>query len=366
MKASLLAVGTELTSGQIVNGNAAWISQRLSQLGIPVEIHITVPDQREAILEALQLMEKKTDFIFVTGGLGPTSDDFTRELIAKWTQKPLEFHETSWKKIETRLTERGLPVGEFQKQQCYFPQGSQVLENSPGTANAFFIEKASLKIWVLPGPPSEIEAIWNDHIAAQLAVFTQNIDPYMTESWDNLGLGEALAPTLVEPLVAGTGVEIGYRVHLPYLEIKISFYKSEQNKLQPLIKKIDEVLQNYVVSRNGEDILQKLQPLIPTTEPLWICDPVTQGALLSRIQHVRKQNWTYTTDPDQQAPEKSWQIHCSPLNDHEFEISLTSKKHSPFRKVIRSPYKPLPQLSERQRKYFAEMILVSCYQYWKS
>ena len=90
MKASLLAVGTELTTGQIVNKNGSVIAQRLGNFGIDVIHHLVVPDDRAEILKALDFCQS-SDLIFVTGGLGPTSDDFTRELISKWVKQELIF-----------------------------------------------------------------------------------------------------------------------------------------------------------------------------------------------------------------------------------------------------------------------------------
>ena len=120
MKTSILAVGTELTTGQIVNRNAAWISNQLKNIGLLTAVHITVADDRKSITEALQFCAEHSELIFVTGGLGPTSDDFTRELITEWTNLPLEFDEESWKKVKERLSTRGFPVQNFQKKQCYF------------------------------------------------------------------------------------------------------------------------------------------------------------------------------------------------------------------------------------------------------
>lgn len=367
MKASVLAVGSELTSGQIINGNAAWISRRLADMGLQTEIHLTVPDERALILEALSMVEKKSDFIFVCGGLGPTSDDFTRELITDWAQQPLVFHQPSWEKIQQRLTARGLPIGEFQKQQCYFPQSSQVLENSAGTANAFYLKKHSKHLWALPGPPNEIAAIWTDHIHSQMQNLTKDLNRFVTVSWDALDLGEAIAPSLVEPAALGSGAEIGYRVHLPYLEIKFSYYQSDQAKMQPYIEKIETALKPFTVSRNGEDIIDRLKALLSTDRHLFIRDQVTEGLLLNRIQSIRYSNSTFTTDQNLNAPPSSWQILCRSLGEFEMEIELLAAEKNPFKKVIRSPFNQnqSSQMSGRRRKYFAEMILITAVQHWE-
>jgi molybdenum cofactor synthesis domain-containing protein len=154
MKASILAIGTELTTGQIVNQNAANLSTKLKALGVIVTTHLTVPDDRQIILKSLKFLETASDteensnhdIIFVTGGLGPTSDDFTRDLIAEWSGLPMKFDETSWIHIQERLKSRGFVVHERQKQQCYFPEKSEILFNSEGTANGFklFVNKKTI------------------------------------------------------------------------------------------------------------------------------------------------------------------------------------------------------------------------------
>src|SRR4051794_7715109 len=115
-KASILAVGTELTTGQVTNRNAAWISEQLVHLGVEVVLHETVPDDRHGIRRALDHCAGLSQFIFVTGGLGPTTDDFTREIIAEWLGQPLQFHEEIWKQVSTRLTDLGVPVAESNRQ----------------------------------------------------------------------------------------------------------------------------------------------------------------------------------------------------------------------------------------------------------
>ncbi len=364
MKSSVLAVGTELISGQITNRNAAWISQKLSEMGLQTEIHLTVADDRAAILEALHFLESKSDLIFVSGGLGPTSDDFTRELITEWAQQSPVFHEESWKKIQEKLNSRGLPIADNQKQQCYFPDTSQVLDNSQGTANAFYLKKNSKHLWARPGPPNEVAAVWNDHIQTQLQSMTQNLDRYVTVSWDALGLGEAIAPSLVEPAAVGSGADIGYRVHMPYLEIKFSYYKSQHEKMLPHIARIEESLKKYTISRNGQDILDPLSRILEKVPLLHVCDQVSKGLLFSRLLTIRKNDMTFTTQKSLKPDPLSWQIYCHFINEFEFELELSRPDQAPIKKIIGSPFNRGPQMSDRRRQYFSEMTLITAVQEW--
>lgn len=165
-KASILAIGTELTTGQTTNRNAAWISSQLDSLHIETVVHITVADNHARIKEALEHCARVSQLIFVTGGLGPTTDDFTREVIASWLEKKLIFNEASWQRILNRLTGVGIPVAPSNRQQCFFPEGCEIIPNPDGTASAFsaLFGQDSQAIWVLPGPPREVSAVWKNGI----------------------------------------------------------------------------------------------------------------------------------------------------------------------------------------------------------
>ena len=116
-RAATLAIGTEITDGDVVDQNSAWLSVRLVDMGFAVSEHRSVPDSRAAILAAVRELAKSNQLLFVTGGLGPTSDDFTREIIAEAAGLPLELSEDSWSRIQLLLESRGVEATETQKRQ---------------------------------------------------------------------------------------------------------------------------------------------------------------------------------------------------------------------------------------------------------
>lgn len=253
MKASIIGIGTELTLGQILNRNAQWISEKLQLLGVETVIHLAVPDNETLILEALDFSARHSDLLFTTGGLGPTTDDFTKDVIAKWTGKKLIYDQTSWDRIVEIFNNRGATIREFQKQQAYFPEGSQILTNNAGTANAFSMNVSApttpKKLYVLPGPPLEIETLWADHIGHELEVLCKDLDPYLTYSWDCQNAGESEIAFRTEAALEGCTFTKGYRVHKPYVEVKLSFYKSQLKQAAPFIKALDESLANYIYKK---------------------------------------------------------------------------------------------------------------------
>lgn len=287
LKIAVLGIGTELTSGQILNRNGQWISQRMKDLGVQTSCHLVVPDDRPLILEALQFCFERADVLFVTGGLGPTSDDFTRDMIAQWTARKTFFHESSWTHINERLSQRGIIVREIQRQQCYYPEGSEVLFNRNGTANAFTLKHSGKDVYVLPGPPKEIEGVWNEFIDPVMKERCIGNDKFKTHSWDCMGVGESEISHLAEAALRGRpeelSLDIGYRVHLPYVEFKISYFESLEDKAKPWIAAVDKALAPHCVLKEGADAAEILSEKLKSFSKIILSDSLSGPHLLQRL-----------------------------------------------------------------------------------
>ena len=378
MKASILAVGTELTTGQIANKNAAWISEKLKSFGVVVTLHLTVPDDRKLILESLQYLETNADLIFVTGGLGPTSDDFTRDIITAWAEKKMVFDNESWQQILERFKTRGFVVRDIQKQQCYFPETSQILKNSQGTANGFSLEikknSQLKKVFVLPGPPSEIAAIWNDHIQSWLIENTKNLDKTITKSWDTLGVGESDVADRIEKVFQEFSslrsvVEIGYRVHLPYVEVKLSFLESAQGEVKKLLNHIDQALENITATKDFKDIAQIFFEKLKNSE-FTFYDYVSDGFLHSRLapqlRNQRRWSWQQTelAPPIDFFDGEENFLALVPMKEDQIVV-ITDFQGQKKQWTVEAPMKSALML-ERRKQYFAEMALIKSLQLFKS
>lgn len=291
-RATLLTIGTELTQGQILNRNTAWLSKRLSDLGFEVRWHLTVADDREQMRDAMELSATRSDLMIVTGGMGPTSDDFTRDVLSEWSGFPLEFRAESWKKIVDRLTERGIPVAEANKQQCYFPKSSEVFENGEGTADGFRFTRAKCEVFALPGPPRELEHLWDRFVRASLLSRFPGLAPERLETWKCLGISESALGELVEKTVAGSGLKTGYRASVPYVEVKIWVPSGlEKTAAESAIARLDSVLQPFCVSRGENDLafhfLHQAQTKTGTIA-ITVLDLGTQGILAERLIQAMK------------------------------------------------------------------------------
>ncbi|MEZ0393148.1 MAG: competence/damage-inducible protein A [Pseudobdellovibrionaceae bacterium] len=362
MKISILSIGTELTTGQILNRNAQWISQKLKDLGLGSTSHLVVPDDESLILKALQFCAETSNFIFVTGGLGPTSDDFTRDVICRWTGRKLIWDESSWKHIEERLISRGMAVKEIQKQQCYFPEGSRLLPNRMGTANGFQLNWQQLEIFVLPGPPREIEAIWQDWIAPQMREKMATLDPEITRSWDTLGFGESDVADRVEEALKGCPFEKGYRVHMPFVEVKLTYRKSQSTDAQKWILSLEKAIGSITPLRDGENAAEILTAVLSEGPEIFICDEIPGSFLLQRLfpfcrQWLKNKKFNFVTSP-LDLPQDP-QVLCLFLKEDGpgFGRAGFKWKGQSRQQNFVSPYKS-SLLREREQQFYAEMALI--------
>ena len=133
--AAIVATGNEVVSGQILNTNTHYLAEQLSAGGVEVCYHFSVLDKKEDLTDTLAFLKnKKINHVFTVGGLGPTQDDLTRDVVADFFNKEFEFSQETWGQVSDLLKGRSVALKEGHKRQCYFPEGAEILTNSVGTA----------------------------------------------------------------------------------------------------------------------------------------------------------------------------------------------------------------------------------------
>lgn len=176
MNAEIIAVGTEILLGDIVNTNAQYISRELANLGINVYKQEVVGDNEERVLESFKNAFKNSDIIITTGGLGPTPDDLTKEMAAKYFNKELVLHKESYENLKKLFEKSGRELVGSNEKQVYFPEDAIVLKNDHGTAPGAIIEgEGGKKIIVLPGPPREMKPMFEDSVVPFLKKYSTGI-----------------------------------------------------------------------------------------------------------------------------------------------------------------------------------------------
>ncbi len=160
MEAVILSIGNEIITGQTVDTNSAWLSRQVSELGIRVPRHVTVADDLKAIREEIEQAARKTDLVLVTGGLGPTEDDLTRQALAAAMGVDLEIREEYVERIRAFFTARGRQMPESNKVQALFPAGSEPIDNTCGTAPGIKALCGQTTVFVMPGVPREMQEMY--------------------------------------------------------------------------------------------------------------------------------------------------------------------------------------------------------------
>jgi nicotinamide-nucleotide amidase len=168
MGAELLTIGTELLLGQIVDTNASWMSQRLAEAGIDVFYKSTVGDNWGRIEAAIRLARSRADVIIMTGGLGPTEDDLTREVLAAVLGRPLRLDAAILAHIEERFATRRVPMPENNRKQALVPDGAAVLHNPRGTAPGLLVREAGRVFVCMPGVPSEMKPMLLEQVIPEI------------------------------------------------------------------------------------------------------------------------------------------------------------------------------------------------------
>ena len=175
MKAEIITVGTEILLGDILNTNTHYLSNELANMGVDVYYQITVGDNESRLLNQLEESFRRSDLVVLTGGLGPTQDDLTKEVCAKYFNLDMEFHQPSWDKIIEIHNKMKRTPTENNKKQAYFPVNSIILPNEYGTAPGCIMEKDNKTIIVMPGPPREMKPMFDNFVKPFLQKNSEDI-----------------------------------------------------------------------------------------------------------------------------------------------------------------------------------------------
>jgi nicotinamide-nucleotide amidase len=169
MDAAIVAIGSELTTGRIVDTNSAWLSRRLVALGVRPVFHVALPDVKKAVIDGLRDAASRAKALIVTGGLGPTEDDLTRDAIAEALGVELVFDEPSLDKVKAIYAAFKRPMPPSNRRQAMFPRGARILDNDSGTAPGFSVELFGATLWCMPGVPREMFRMYERHVEPDLA-----------------------------------------------------------------------------------------------------------------------------------------------------------------------------------------------------
>ncbi|ESU32971.1 hypothetical protein G3A_07975 [Bacillus sp. 17376] len=201
MNAEIIAVGTELLLGQIVNTNARFLSRQLADLGINVFYHTVVGDNPDRLKSAMEIARERANLIIFTGGLGPTKDDLTKDTIAGQLGKQLVLDEEAMRSIELYFEKTNRVMTKNNRKQALVIEGSTVLKNEHGMAPGMFLTAADNKFMLLPGPPSEMEPMFLKYGQPALEGMTGKQSKIESRVLRFFGIGEAALESEIEDLI---------------------------------------------------------------------------------------------------------------------------------------------------------------------
>ncbi len=199
MKAEIICVGTEILMGNIVNTNAAYISGGLAGLGISCYYQTVVGDNDGRLGEVFNEAAGRADIVILSGGLGPTEDDLTKETVARAMGKELVLDDKAWKQIQKFFEKRNLKLTDNNKKQAYVPKDSKVLYNKNGTAPGIIIEGDKVTAILLPGPPGELIPMWDEQVTPYLR--ERSGEAFFSEMVKICGSGESFVETDLKDLI---------------------------------------------------------------------------------------------------------------------------------------------------------------------
>lgn len=257
MNAEILCIGTELLLGNIVNTNAAYLSEQLSRLGINVYHHSVVGDNPQRLENSLQIASNRADIIIMTGGLGPTYDDLSKETVAHYFHRKLVFHQPSYEKLKAFHAERGTSIQENHKKQAYQPEKAIIFANHSGTAPGIAIEEDNKIAIMLPGPPRELKLMFETEVLPYLQKFSNHI--IVSRDIRLFGIGEAQAESLLHDImINNTNPTLA-----PYakegevlLRVTASATTSEEGyaKIEPILTQIKNIIGPYIYGIDIPDL----------------------------------------------------------------------------------------------------------------
>jgi len=227
MHAEVIAIGDELVTGQRLDTNSRWLSAELAVLGIPVTFHTTAADTLEAGVEAFRIATGRADIVLATGGLGPTADDLTRDVLAALAGMPLEESADALAAIEARFQTRNMPCPASNRRQALFPRGSTVIPNPDGTAPGIDLVVAAgsrtSRVFALPGVPAEMRPMWAASVSPSILEMMPDVATIRQRRIKCFGAGESAIEEMLPDLVQrGRDPLVGITAHEATITLRIA------------------------------------------------------------------------------------------------------------------------------------------------
>ncbi len=331
--AELVTSGTEILLGDIVDTNAAWIAQQLREIGVNLYYKTTVGDNEPRLRGVLETALARSDVVLITGGLGPTADDITRDAIANATGCPLERHPD----IEANLRERFARWGyrqmsENNLRQALIPESATVLENPVGTAPGFVTSDRRHgrdgKVIAMPGVPREMKRMMNDLVLPLLRELTGGVGVIRRRILRTVGIGESNLDAELGDLMNSANPTMGLAAHLGQADVRIAARAETVSDAEQMLDEMEErvraVIGEYVYSTTPEETVESVlaQLLVQAEAQVALLETMTGGAIAERMRNGAGPEETRICVVDEPSQETKRLLDSPPQGDVARELAL--------------------------------------------
>lgn len=294
MKAEIICIGTELLLGQTLDTNATYLARELAELGIDLYHKSTVGDNLGRMTAVLKQAWERADLLILSGGLGPTQDDLTREAVAQLIGEELDFNETAWEQVVRYFQKSGRPVVESNRRQALFPPSGQVIPNPIGTAPALWVEKAGHIIVALPGVPRELIKIWEESIRTRLQKCqAREAQSVLTSKIVRMaGIGEsAMEERVIDLIREQTNPTISPYVGRGDVILRLTAKGNSEadnlKKIEGLLEKVRHRLGEYIYGYDQDDLETVVGRILKAKGwRLALAESCTGGLISHRITNI--------------------------------------------------------------------------------
>jgi len=280
----IINIGNELLFGKTINTNAAFIAEKLYETGIEVEKSLVIPDNPDLIFRTIGECFKETDWIITTGGLGPTKDDMTKNVIAKYFETGFEVHQPTLDMVLEMFSSRGLEAGEINRKQAEIPVGAIALTNKNGTAPGLWMEKNGKTLIALQGVPFEMQEILVQSVIPMLKEKYRGVHAVVHKNILTSGIGESMLAQKIEKWenALPKGITLAYLPSPGQVLLRVTARADEIESATKLIDNqlpsLIEMINPYIVSTEGEPLVAVVSSLLKKSKKkLAVAESCTGG-----------------------------------------------------------------------------------------